>query len=86
MIKEITILFDYDRDTKLTRRFTETAVKINGKDEPGPSSGMFYIQQWALKQAFGDILPDAVVVTIKKHESTAYTGPGLEEVAVDIKA
>lgn len=62
------VLFEVDRDTKRTRRFGEAACKIKGEDETGPVSGTLYVQQWALKAAFGDDLPDAVKVTIELAE------------------
>ena len=60
----IEILFEVERNTTRTRKFGETAVKVNGVDNPGPAMGTIYIQQWALKEAFGGNLPDNIVVTI----------------------
>ena len=62
--QSIVLLFEHDRDTKRTRRFTEAACKINGEDAVGPASGTLYVQSWALKQAFGGTQPLKVVVTI----------------------
>lgn len=65
--QKIVILFEFEKDTKRTRRFEETAVTINGEDAVIPASGTLYLQQWACKQAFGE-LPKAVTVTIQVHE------------------
>jgi hypothetical protein len=71
----IEILFEKERDTKRTRRFSEAACKIKEEDNVGPASGTLYIQQWALQEAFGGTLPDAVVVTITRSEPAATEAP-----------
>ena len=62
---QIEVMYDFERTTKRTKRYSEGACKVNGEDRIGPVSGVLYLQKWALDDAFGSEHPNRIIVTIK---------------------
>lgn len=59
MADKLTAEFEFERDTKNTRRYSEVAVGAP------PFCNTIYLQRWALERLGGGRLPDRVRVTVQ---------------------
>lgn len=61
----IEVVFEFERDTKRTRRFAEVSAVVHGDKTPAPVMNTLYVQQWALKKINEGELPEKLTVTIE---------------------